>query len=60
MIDWSAAGASLSGPVDDVPLGPAVLAVSAVDGTNDIHLSCEIIWRKDDKVGLKLLGPVCH
>lgn len=60
MIDWSAAGASLSGPVETVPLGPAVLAVSPVDGASEIHLSCEIIWRKEDKVGLKLLGPVSH
>ncbi len=60
MIDWSAAGASLSGPVDDIPLGPAVLAISPVDGTNDIQLSCEVIWQKEDKIGLKLLGPVSH
>jgi hypothetical protein len=57
MVDWSAAGVSLSGPVKEVPLGPATLAVSPVDGASDIHLSCEIIWRKQDKVGLRLLGP---
>jgi len=60
MIDWSAAGASLSTPVEDVPLGPAILAVSAMDGESDIRLSCEVIWHKQDKVGLKLLGPVSH
>ncbi|WP_321489354.1 PilZ domain-containing protein [uncultured Hyphomonas sp.] len=60
MIDWSAAGASLSGPVETVPLGLAVLAVSPMDGTSEIHLSCEVIWREKGKVGLKLLGPVSH
>ena len=60
MIDWSAAGASLSGSVENVPLGPAILAVSPVDGTQDIHLSCEVVWRKADQVGLRLLGPVGH
>ena len=60
MVDWSAAGVSLTGPVEDVPLGPAILAVSPVDGTDDIHLSCLVVWQKEDKVGLKLLGPVNH
>ncbi|MEZ6002163.1 MAG: hypothetical protein R3C98_15505 [Hyphomonas sp.] len=60
MVDWSAAGASLAGPVENIPLGPAVLAISPVDGTSEIHLSCKIIWREAGKVGLKLLGPVSH
>ncbi len=60
MVDWSAAGASLSGPVDKVPLGAAMLSVSPVDGTADIHLSCEVIWRQEGKIGLRLIGPVPH
>ncbi|WP_084331902.1 PilZ domain-containing protein [Hyphomonas adhaerens] len=60
MIDWSAAGASLSDPGYEIPLGLAVLAISPVDGTSDIQLSCEVIWQKEDKIGLKLLGPVSH
>nr|WP_321362391.1 PilZ domain-containing protein [uncultured Hyphomonas sp.] len=60
MLDWSAAGASLSDPGYEIPLGEAVLAISPVDGTSDIQLSCEVIWKKEDKIGLKLLGPVNH
>lgn len=60
MINWSAAGASLCTLVENVPLGPAILAVSALDGQNDIRLSCEVIWHEEDRVGLKLLGPVGH
>ena len=53
MIDWSAAGASLSCPNHEVPLGPAILAVSPMDGTNDIKLACEVVWRRSDQLGLK-------
>ena len=57
MIDWSAAGVSLSGPACDMPLGPATLAIPSSHGEDEIHLSCEIIWSNDGKIGLKLLGP---
>ena len=60
MIDWSAAGASLSGPTETVPLGPAILEISARHGDDDIRLACDVIWREKDKVGLRLRGPVGH
>ncbi|WP_081812967.1 PilZ domain-containing protein [Hyphomonas sp. GM-8P] len=53
MIDWSAAGASLSCPDNEVPLGPAILAVSPLGGTNDIQLACEVVWRRSGQLGLK-------
>lgn len=60
MIDWSVAGASLSGATEDIPLGLATLQVSGRRGRGDINLSCKVVWRARGKVGLRLLGPVCH
>ena len=61
MIDWSAAGASLRGPAQTIPLGPAILEISARQhGDNDICLTCDVVWRDKDKVGLRLRGPVRH
>lgn len=60
MVDWSAAGASLSGATEDIPLGPAILQVSGGRGRGEISLSCKVVWRARGKVGLRLLGPVCH
>ena len=58
MIDWSAAGAGLSGATEQVELGPAVLQIPNRHGSEQIQLACEVIWRTEDKVGLLLRGPV--
>ena len=60
MTDWSAAGVSLAGPTDKVPLGPATLEVPDRQGKDDIRLACEVVWRTDGKLGLRLRGPVHH
>ena len=60
MIDWSAAGASLEGPADDVPLGPAIIEICSRGGRDDIHVACDVVWCGEGKVGLRLRGPIAH
>ena len=57
MINWSAAGASLSGATDDIPLGPAEVLIRTGPNQDEIRLSCDVVWRIEGKVGVRLVGP---
>lgn len=54
MIDWSAAGAALSGVTDKVEIGPALLEVPSRYSAEQILLPCDVVWRTEQKVGLRL------
>jgi PilZ domain len=56
MVDWSAAGAGLSGPLDQVQPGPALVEIESFSDESEIRLACDIVWREDGKLGLKFLG----
>jgi hypothetical protein len=56
MVDWSAAGAGLSGQLDQVRPGPAVVEITSVSDETEIRLACDIVWRADGKLGLKFRG----
>jgi hypothetical protein len=56
MVDWSAAGAGLSGPLDQVQPGPALVEIESISDESEIRLACDIVWREDGKLGLKFLG----
>ena len=57
MVNWSAAGASLSGDTDKIPLGPAEVLIRSGRNQDEIRLSCDVVWRVEGKVGLRLIGP---
>jgi hypothetical protein len=56
MVDWSAGGAGLSGQMDQVRPGPAVVVIESLNNDSDIRLACDVVWRQDGKLGLKFCG----
>lgn len=57
MINWSAAGASLLGDTNEIPLGPAEVLIRSGRNKDEIRLSCDVVWRIEGKVGVRLVGP---
>lgn len=57
MVNWSAAGASLSGPTENIPLGPAEVLIKAGRNQDEIRLNCDVVWRIEGKVGVRLVRP---
>ena len=56
MVDWSAAGAGISGQIDQIETGPAEVVIENLNHESNIKLACNIVWREDGKLGLRFLG----